>query len=407
MKLLLINSVYAFRSTGRIVQELKDYAESKNDRVFVAYGRYLKEAEENIYRIGSKYSTIRHMTMTTLFDAHGFSSKNETKLLIKWIEEIKPDVIHIHNIHGYYLNVEELFNFFKTSKIPVVWTLHDCWSFTGHCAHFEYANCDKWKTQCHHCPEKCNYPISYGLDNSLINYKKKREIFSGLDNILLVSPSKWLSDRLKESFLNNYQTDIINTGIDLNVFFKPNKDVIRLKEFVDKFIILGVANPWSERKGLSFFHELSKNLNSNEIIIMIGLNKKQINLLPKNIIGYEVIQSPKKLAYFYQISDVFINPTLEDTYPTTNLESLACGTPVITFNSGGSSESIDDRTGIVLKKKNIESLIEAKNQVKKLGKDYFSSNCIEKSKNFNKKLFQEKYYSVYLKMINASSKHFG
>ena len=263
MKLLLINSVYGFRSTGRIVQELKEYAESKNDRVFVAYGRFLKEAEENVYRIGSKYSTIRHMAMTTLFDAHGFSSKNETKLLIKWIEEIKPDVIHIHNIHGYYLNIEVLFNYFKLSNIPVVWTLHDCWSFTGHCAHFEYANCEKWKSQCHHCPEKCNYPISYGLDNSSINYKKKREIFSGLDNIMLVCPSKWLSDRLNESFLNKYQTDIINTGIDLNVFCKPNKKVLRPREFVGKFIILGVANPWSDRKGLSFFHELSKKLNSN------------------------------------------------------------------------------------------------------------------------------------------------
>lgn len=405
MNVLIINSVYGIRSTGRIVKDLRNHIIKQKDECVIAYGRIFQSDEENVFRIGSNLSIIRHMALTAVLDRHGFGSERETKKLIESIESVKPDIIHLHNIHGYYLNIQELFEYIKNKEIPVVWTLHDCWSFTGHCAHFEYAQCDKWKTQCHHCPQKDQYPISLLADNSYNNYNSKKEIFTRVDNLMLVTPSVWLKDKVKESFLKEYPIRVINNGIDLEVFKTDINNFVEKSIPDEKFVILGVASPWTSRKGLEYFHQLSQFLDVDDVIILIGLSKKQIQNLPKGIIGIEATHDIEELASYYRRADVFMNPTLEDTFPTTNLEALACGTPVITFNSGGSGEAINENNGIVLKDKSVEALLDAKNQVKKLGKEFYRNRCSASAQQYAKQIAYAKYYELYKDVISTSSKH--
>ena len=274
-----------------------------------------------------------------MFGKTGFASKHATKKLLKFLDKINPDIVHLHNIHGYYLNIELLFNYLKEKQIRVIWTLHDCWSFTGQCAFFDYVGCDKWQTECKNCPMLSEYPKSF-VDSSKWNYQKKKELFTGL-NITLVTPSKWLASLVKNSYLKVYDVKVINNGIDLNVF-KPTPSNFREKYCLkDKKMILGVAGVWDRRKGLNDFIELSKLLDDNYVIVLVGLNDKQLDLLPHNIIGIKRTENQQELAGLYTTADVFFNPTYEDNYPTVNLESLACGTPVITYDTGGSPEFVD------------------------------------------------------------------
>ena len=305
----------------------------------------------------------------------------------------------MHNVHGYYINIELLFNFLKEYNKPIVWTLHGCWAFTGHCAYFDYANCYKWETHCQKCPEKKSYPTSIFLDNSYDNFEKKKELFTGLKNMTLVTPSQWLAKLVKRSFLKEYPVIVINNGIDLNVF-KPTPSAFRKKyDLENKFIILGVAYKWERRKGLDYFIELSKMLREKEAIVLVGLSKKQIKDLPKNIVGITRTNSTKELAEIYTASDIFFNPTLEDNFPTTNLEALACGTPVITFNTGGSIEAIDNSTGYIVEKGDLQKVKKIIQKMEKEGKDTYSKHCIARANNYydkNKK-FQE-YIELYEKL---------
>jgi putative colanic acid biosynthesis glycosyltransferase len=274
------------------------------------------------------------------------------------VEEINPDIIHLHNIHGYYLNIEVLFDFLKSFDKPVVWTLHDCWAFTGHCSHFTYAKCERWKTGCYSCPEKKSYPRSVIFDNSKSNYARKKKAFTSAKNMTLVTPSQWLAGLVKESFLGDYPVQVIPNGIDTEVF-KPTPSDFKKRYGLDgKFLILGVANVWEKRKGFDYFLDLSKYLSDDEIIVLVGLSEERIKNLPNNIIGIKRTNSAKELAEIYTAADVFFNPTLEDNYPTVNLEAQACGTYVITFDSGGTKETIISKeSGIAIKPCNAEDIM--------------------------------------------------
>lgn len=348
MKVLQINSVCGIGSTGRIVTDINDILIEKGHESYIAYGRNMPKNCSDAIKIGTNIDNYIHVAKTKILDKHGFGSKKSTKDFVNKIIELDPDVIHLHNIHGYYLNIEVLFNYLKKANKPVIWTLHDCWSFTGHCAYFDYAGCDKWKTGCYNCPEKKSYPSSMILDNSKTNYASKKEIFTGVKNLTIVTPSQWLANLVKISYLRDYSVEVINNGIDLNIF-KPTKNKFKEKyNLQDKFIILGVASIWDRRKGLKYFIEMSSELKEDEVIVIVGLSEKQLKEIPDNIIGISRTNNAKELADIYSSSDIFVNPTLEDNFPTTNLEALACAKFVITFDTGGSIESIDQNTGSII-----------------------------------------------------------
>ena len=400
MKILQINSVAGIGSTGRIATRIDSVLKSQGHESYLAYGRDSQNVSTPSIRIGSNFDVYQHIAMTRIFDKHGFSSKKTTKNFIKEIIEIDPDVIHLHNIHGYYINVEILFDYLKKSKTPVVWTLHDSWAFTGHCSHFEYSGCECWQGKTK-CIQKKSYPKSLIFNNSLQNYQRKKAAFTGVENLTIVTPSNWLAKLVKESHLKEYPVQVINNGIDLTVF-KPTKSTFREEnKLTDKYLILGVANVWGKKKGFDHFIELSKRLKQDEVIVLVGLSEKQKSELPSNIIGITQTNHVAELVDIYSSADVYVNLTLEDTFPTTNLEALACGTPVITFKTGGSVESIDENCGYIVEQEDMNDLRDKLTQVKAKGKDSYISNAVSKAERHYSDIdrFQD-YIDLYENLLN-------
>ena len=358
MNVLQINSVCGVGSTGRIATDLYKVLEEQGHECVIAYGRGTAPEGIKTIKIGTDFDNYMHVAKTRLFDKHGFGSTKATKEFIKKVKEYDPDVIHLHNIHGYYINIEILFNYLKEVDKKVIWTLHDCWAFTGHCSHFDYIGCDKWKAECEKCPQKKEYPSSILKNNSNWNYEKKKQLFTSVNNMTIVTPSRWLSNLVKESFLNKYPIKVINNGIDLGIF-KPTKSNFREKHNLqDKIIILGVASVWTKKKGFYYFIEVAKKLNDSFKVVMVGISEKQKTRLPKNILAISRTNNAKELAEIYSAADIFINPTLEDTYPTTNLEAIACNTKVITFDVGGSKEAVLDNNNSIVNGRDCDSLID-------------------------------------------------
>ena len=357
-KLVQIN-VTCNGSTGRIMEQIQKEAKKNGYEAYSFYGRG-KPSNKNCFKIGNKLDIYWNVFLTSFFDKHGYGSKRATRRLVKRIKQINPSIIQLHNIHGYYLNLEILFDYLKEANIPVVWTLHDCWPFTGHCSNFMTVKCEKWKRQCNDCPQIRLYPASWIADNSFKQFELKKNLFTRIKNLTIVTPSNWLSNLVKKSFLKDYNIRVINNGIELEKFRPKNTINIREKYNIpsEKKIILGVASVWDNRKGLDDFIELSKIIDENYIIILVGLKKQQINNLPPNIIGIERTENIEELANIYTQADVFVNPTYEDNFPTTNLEALACGTPVLTYDTGGSRESIDEQCGKAISRGNIQELKE-------------------------------------------------
>lgn len=336
MKVLQINSVCGTGSTGRIALDLYKTLEEHGHICRIAYGRGNAPKNIQTIQIGNIHDVYFHGVMSRLTDRHGFYSRNATKKLLKEIELFCPDIIHLHNIHGYYINVPLLFQYLKKLGKPVIWTLHDCWAFTGHCSHFQYVNCDRWESGCFECPQKQEYPRSL-MDNSKQNYLLKKEIFNSLSNFAIVTPSQWLYQVVQKSFFHGKHIYHIPNGIDTTIFkqqpYKNSSSHL-------KTVVLGVANIWNDRKGFFDFIKLNELLNHKLYqIIMVGVNAKQKSILPPSIIGIEQTDSVDVLADLYSNADVYLNLTYEDNFPTTNLEALACGTPVITYKTGGSVES--------------------------------------------------------------------
>lgn len=357
MRILQINSVCGVGSTGRIATDLYKVLEEQGHECLIAYGRGTAPEGINSYKIGTNLDNYLHVVRTRLLDQHGYGSKKPTIELVKKIKEYNPDVIHLHNLHGYYLNLEVLFDYLEESNKPVIWTLHDCWAFTGHCAYFDYIGCDKWKNGCSNCPQIKSYPSSYFFDNSNNNFEFKKRLFTKLKNLTIITPSNWLLIEVKKSFLSKYNCEVINNGIDLEIFQPRNSEFRKRYNLEGKKIILGVANIWDKRKGLDSFIQLSSKINENYQIILVGITEKQRIQLPQNIISIPRTSNAMELAEIYTVADVFINPTLEDNFPTVNLEAVACGTPVISFDTGGSSETIIDGYGEIVLQKNIDSII--------------------------------------------------
>lgn len=404
MRVLQINATVNSGSTGRIAEDIGLVLMNNGHESYIAFGRGNQPSKSNKIKIGNQWDANWHGVISLLLDRHGFASKKATKKLIKTIEELKPDVINLHNIHGYYVNIEILFDYLKKINIPVVWTFHDCWPFTGHCSYFDSVACEKWKTHCQNCPKKSFYPKSLLIDNSFKNFSEKKQIFNQLDNLHIITPSNWLKNLVKKSFLSKFPVSCIHNGIDLSKF-NPVENVEKLSQkwnLKDKIIVLGVASIWDRRKGLDDFISLSNKLSDTYQIILIGLAKKQIAQLPKNIIGIERTESIEELAEYYSLAKVFVNPTYQDNFPTTNIEALACGTPVVTYNTGGSPEAIDKETGIVVEKGNVDELRDAIERVTSAKTEYYDKEKCRKraEKHFDK----NERYQDYLQLFKTLAK---
>lgn len=359
MKVLMINSVCGIRSTGRICTDLATALEAQGHEVKIAYGREIVPEQFQKYAvcIGTALDVKLHGLKARLCDASGFGSKRATMRFIRWVKEYDPDVIHLHNIHGYYINIEILFNYLKVCGKRIIWTLHDCWAFTGHCAYFDYVECDRWKTQCKSCVQKSEYPSCSGISRAKRNYITKKELFINIPDMTLVTPSDWLAGLVKQSFLKDYHVVTIHNGVDISVFRPTESDIASRYGLDGKKIVLGVAAVWDRRKGLDYLVQLADMLDDSYVVVVIGVTEEQKQKLPENVLGLIRTNNVQELVEWYSAATVYVNPTLEDNYPTTNLEAIACGTPVISFDTGGSGESASIY-GAVVQAGDIEKIVE-------------------------------------------------
>lgn len=388
MKVAQIN-VTTNLSTGNIASEIGVRVLQAGWESWIFYSRGIPYENGNKYqKIGCQSDLLLHACASRITDSHGLHSKYFTKQFLKQLDSISPDIIHLHNIHGYYLNYPILFDYLKRKGVRVVWTLHDCWPFTGHCAYYTSSECFKWQSHCFKCPEKGSYPSSLVLDRSAKNFELKRESFSGLNNLTLVPVSHWLAEDVKKSFLGSYPITPIHNGVDLNIFTPENNKKEKL--------ILGVASTWAPRKGLPDFIRLRELLSPDYQIILVGLSQKQLKELPKGIIGISRTADRKELASLYSKASVFVNPTYEEALGMVNIEALASGTPVVTYRSGGSPETVDELTGVVVDRGDVNGLVDGIIQAEKLRPEDCRARAVAK---FDKDSCYAKYIELYNSIV--------
>lgn len=404
--LFQINVTCNWGSTGRIAEEIGQVAISQGWNSYIAYGRGKPKSQSHLIRIGSDWDMYEHAIESRLFDNHGLASRGVTRNLIQQIKAIRPDVIHLHNIHGYFINYEILFDYLAKSGIPVVWTLHDCWTFTGHCSHFTIEGCYQWRDgECDHCKFKKSYPTSYVMNRAHRNFLAKKNAFTALENVTMVPVSHWLEGLVKQSFLGCHQVQTINNGINIHTFKpKENRDEVRKKMGIQQpYMLIGVASIWGPNKGIHDFIKLRDALSSElYAIVLVGVDDKLAKTLPNGITVVKRTNSVDELADIYSAADVLVNPTWQDTFPTTNLEALACGTPVVTYHTGGSPESLTSETGMVVEQGDISVLVSAIETICCKGKEHYSAACRQRAIDcYNK----EDRYRDYIKLYEQLEKN--
>lgn len=408
-KLLQINPVLRTNtSTGRIMQEIGELAMDNGWTSYIAYsyGRDgMKPCKSQPVPVGCKWDVALHGITTRLFDAHGLASQAATRKLIKKIQEIKPDIIHIHNIHGYFLNYQTLFAFLAETDIPVVWTIHDCWLYTGHCYYYSFIRCNKWQTGCGDCPQKRKFPSSWFADRSHQNFIEKREAFTSVpvDRLTIVPVSEWIKREMKKSFFREYPFQVIHNGINTEVFKPSPTQEVKSRYGLDgKHILLGVAALWHPEKGVADFLQLASMIHEDEVIVMIGVDEKLKKSLPRNIIGIRRTENIRQMAELYSAADAFINPTWQDNYPTVNLEAIACGTPVITYRTGGSIEAVTPETGFIVEQGDVEGILKAVRIIRQHGKESYIAPCRSHALTHFRK---EDRYADYIHLYNKLTAH--
>lgn len=393
-KLFQINVVSNVLSTGKIVEDISKVAVSNGWETYIAFGRDSKPSISEEIRIGGMLDVYFHYLLMKLFDREGLASKIATRRLIGQIDKIKPDIVHLHNLHDHYLNYPELFVYLSKINVPVVWTQHDCWAFTGGCTYFDLHKCDKWKSECDTCPA-CR---AFFNDLSNYHFNLKKTLLNRINHIAYVPVSDWLCKLLKSSHQSNREIVTIHNGVDIDLFHPYYK---RKLHDNSRFSVLGVAAVWDRRKGLNDFLELRRRLSFDYEIVLVGLSKEQIASLPAGIKGISRTANIDELVKLYSKADVFVNPTYSDNFPTTNIEALACGTPVITYNTGGSPEAIDENTGVVVPQGNIGALVDAIINMRR--NPLSSEDCRNRAVNvFNKTKCFEKYIRLYERLMLSS-----
>ena len=393
-KIVQINTTCGVGSTGKIAVSISELLIDRGIE-----NNILFSTATNGYGLGIAcgkpgYTKIQALK-SRIMGNYGFNSHAETKRIIAELERLSPSVVLLHNLHGHDCNLEMLFSYFRQKQTKLVWVFHDCWTFTGYCTHFTYAKCDRWKNACHHCTQRKQF--SWFFDRSATLYQRKKALFSELD-LTIVTPSQWLADLVKQSFLKEYPVKVIHNGIDLSVF-RPTPSDFREKYHIpqDKFVLLGVAFGWGRRKGLDVFVELSRRLDPEKYqIVLVGTDDAVDKTLPKNILSIHRTQNQQELAEVYTAADLFVNPTREDNYPTVNMEAIACGTPVVTFDTGGSPESVDEGTGVVVDCDDVDALEQKIIRISHIS-PFDTDNCIRKAKSFDGAARFEEYLNLLVK----------
>ncbi len=390
-KVIQINSECGFGSTGKISVAISRELNKNNVENYIFYSGNHKSDYDGAIMIAPKYSIRIHQVLSRVFGDQGFHSYFATVRLVKKIKKIDPDVILLHNLHGYYLHLGVLFRFLKKYKKPVFWTFHDCWPFTGHCAHFTVEKCEKWVKGCYGCENKKKYPYSWFFDRSRSLYKKKKELFASVDNLTIITPSQWLAEHVKRSFFKDHPIAVINNGINTDIF-KPTFGNVKERYGMDgRKVLLGISSTWNYYKGLDVFCELYHRLDSAEYqIVLVGTDENVEKLLPEGILSIRRTNNQSELAELYTCADIFVNPTREDNYPTVNMEAVACGTPVVTFNTGGCAEIVTAKCGVVVYSNTVDEMVEKIHEVIS-NRDFYANGCRSRADSFAERTCFDKY----------------
>lgn len=396
MKVVQINATCGVGSTGKICVGISQLLTQKNIENYVLFSQ-----DDTTYPLGIKYSGKLYAKYQALKSRitgkFGFTATYSTKKLIKHLERIQPNAVILHNLHSHNVNLAVLFKYFKLHPhIKLFWVFHDCWAVTGYCTHFIYSKCEKWKKSCYNCSKRKEF--SWFFDKSTKLYEKKKQLFSDL-NLEIITPSKWLKEIVEQSMFKEYKVTVINNGIDLNIF-KPTPSDFRKKYGIEEtaFVLLGVAFDWGVRKGLDVFVELSKKLDKEKYkIVLVGTDEQIDSMLPSDVISIHKTKNQLELAEIYTTANLFVNPTREDTYPTVNMEALACGTPVVTFDTGGSPEIIDITCGSVVP---LDDLVSLESEIVRICENnaFSEEDCLARSKEFD----LNKRYGDYLKLFGEN-----
>ncbi|MDD3213744.1 MAG: glycosyltransferase [Eubacteriales bacterium] len=400
MKIVELNTFCGTGSTGRIALQIADTAAKHGAQTVIGFGAgdVPPQAETYALRIGGKIGRKWHGALRKLLDAEGYGSAHATRKLIVFLKAFQPDVIHLHNIHGCYLNHRLLFRYLRACGVPVIWTLHDCWPFTGHCAYFDRIGCNLWQTECHNCPQKHSYPTCIGPDGSRRNFRRRRTLFTAVAKLTLVTPCEWLRELLRYSFFKNTPARVVYNGVDLKTFAPTESDLRKRYGITERYLVLAVASEWEERKGLAYLPALAGKLGKDYRMAIIGLTQAQVDALPKSILGLTRTANVTELAQWYTAADCLVNPTLEDNMPMVNLEALACGTPVVAFDTGGCAEAIGDDCGIVVPKGDAETLLNAVQQVAPR-REALRAACLARAERFSGDSSANDYWALYQEVV--------
>lgn len=403
MILFQINAIANSGSTGRIAENIAEYAHKQGWECYTAYGRWCNPSATHLIKIGSRWSVYFHYLLSRVWGLHGLASWNATRLLLKKIEKINPDIIHLHNVHGYYLNYPMLFQFLSSHNYPVVWTLHDCWAFTGHCPHYTASQCFKWVTGCSDCPNLNQYPVSM-FDNSRANYQRKSFYFNNVRSLTLVPVSNWLSKELKRSFLKSNRLVTIPNGVNVSLY-RPIDSNVREKYGVGSdFMVLAVATWWTKAKGFEEFIQLANIVKDDVKILMVGVSKKQMKLLPSNIIGVQRTENVNELVQLYSAADIYVNFSIEESFGLTTAESLSCGTPVLVYDSTACPDIVVPEVGCVVTPHNLDEANRAINNVKSVGKSFYSEKCRQYAlSHLDDTVCYKRYFSLYKEILSNES----
>lgn len=399
MRIAYINSVSGYGSTGKLVEMLAK-TEGQDSRIY--YGRKSDTSGCDTFRITGPLGFGMHVISTFLLDNHAFFNTGNTKRMIRDLKRFQPDIIHLHNLHGYYLDVAPLFSYLKESKTKVIWTLHDCWPFTGHCAHYTSVHCGQWQEEgCTDCPAIHHYPPTFNPKNTKRNFIRKKALFTSLDKdqVTIVTPSLWLKQEAELSFLGKYRVICIPNGIDQTVFYRRESTFRKDHHIEDKFMVLAVAGNWYAEKGTDDIIAASKVVHKDVVLVVVGAKGDFAKKLERdNVIVIERTENTEKLAEIYSAADVMINPTREDTFPTVNIEAQACGCPVITYNVGGSPEILRENTGIVVEAEKTRDLLTAMSRIRLKEIQFDPKDCMENAKQYTREEMLGKYRELYLQI---------
>lgn len=405
MKVVLVNTFIGCDSTGNLTYSIYNKLQENKIETVVAFGRQNSKMKDHVYKIGNKIDYLAHAMLTRVTDRNGLYSKHATKEFLKFLDEYKPDIIHLHNLHGYYINIVMLMEYISKKNIAVVWTLHDCWAFTGHCPYYTDIDCSKWISCCFSCPKKKEHPASYLLDRSKQNYAIKKEFFNKPQRMILTPVSDWLSTEVKKSFLGKQKIETVYNGIDLNIFkIKKSKFKSKYKIAKEKILLLGVAIHWVPSKGLEDIIQLSKVLSETKYkIVVIGLDKNQIQYVTRkapNILALPKTDNADQLADAYNAADVFINPSQQETFGMVTAEALSCGTPAVVYNATASPELVDENTGRVVEVGDIQAFAKAIDEILLIPD--VSKNCRRRAELlFDRNQNLEKYIKIYERLVET------